>query len=98
MRRMIEARKRIGEDRFLDVHHHEFVADPIGVLRRVYDFTGMTLTDETREAMLAWSDSNRPGTRGKHVYTAQQFGLTEQGLREQFAFYTDAYDVRLERI
>lgn len=98
MRRMIEARARIGEDRFLDVHHHEFVADPIGVLRRVYDFTGMTLTDTTRDAMAAWSDDNRPGARGKHVYTVEQFGLTEQGLRDQFAFYTDKYGVKLERI
>ena len=98
MRRMIAARARIGEDRFLDIHHHQFVADPVGVLQRVYDFMGMTLTDATRDAMAAWSDDNRPGARGKHVYTAQQFGLTEQGLRDQFAFYTDKYGVKLERI
>jgi len=98
MRRMIEARARIGQDRFLDVHHHEFVADPMGVLERVYDFTGMTLEAETRRRMLTWADDNKPGTRGKHVYTAEQFGLTERGLREQFAFYTDTYGVKLERI
>jgi hypothetical protein len=98
MRRMIEARKRIGEDRFLDVHHHEFVDDPIAVLKRVYDFTDMPFTSETQARMADWSEKNRMGTRGKHVYSAQQFGLTEQGLREQFAFYTDAYGVRLERI
>jgi hypothetical protein len=96
MRRMMEARAWIGEDRFLDVHHHEFVADPMGVLERVYAFTGMTLAPETRRRMLTWADDNKPGTRGKHVYTAQQFGLTEQSLREQFAFYTDAYGVKLE--
>ena len=37
MERAIEARKRIGEDRFFDVHHHEFAADPYGVLQKTLD-------------------------------------------------------------
>lgn len=98
MRRMIEARKRIGEDRFLDVHHHEFVDDPIGVLRRTYEFIGMDMGPETEAGMREWSQRNKPGTFGKHSYSAAQFGMNERDIREQFAFYTDRYDVRLEAI
>ena len=40
----IAARARIGEDRFLDVHHRDLIADPMGTVRRVYDFLGLELT------------------------------------------------------
>jgi hypothetical protein len=98
MRRMIEARARIGEDRFLDIHHHAFVADPIGVLQRVYDFAGLALAPETEARMRAWSEENRPGAHGKHVYTAAQFGMDVDEIRERYRFYTDTYDVRLETV
>jgi hypothetical protein len=96
LRRMIEARRRLGEERFLDVRHWEFVADPIGVLRRVYDFTGLTMTAETEQRMSAWSEHNRPGAHGEHRYSLAQFGMVEADIRERFAFYTDHYQVRLE--
>jgi hypothetical protein len=98
MRRMIEARAQIGEDRFLDIHHHAFVADPIGVLKRVYDFVGLEFRPETQDRMLAWSEDNRPGVRGQHVYTAEQFGMDVHEIRERYGFYTDKYGVRLEKI
>ncbi len=98
MRRMMDARARIGEDRFLDVHHHVFVADPMGELARVYDFIGLPFPQETQARMRDWSAQNRPGAHGKHVYTAAQFGIDERAVREQFAFYTDAYNVRLEKL
>ena len=97
MRRLVETRARLGDERFLDVHHHEFVADPIGVLKRVYDFAGLKFEASTETRMLEWSDKNRPGAYGQHRYTAAQFGLEEQAIRERFAFYTDRYDVRLEK-
>ncbi|MFC3173695.1 sulfotransferase family protein [Novosphingobium bradum] len=98
MQRMIEARARIGEDRFLDIHHHHFVADPLGTLGRVYDFIGLPFAPETQVRMAQWSEDNRPGKHGTHRYTAAEFGLDEQAIRERFAFYTDRYDVRLEKI
>ena len=44
----IAARARIGEERFHDVHHRDFVTDPMGVVRRVYDFLGYELTPLVR--------------------------------------------------
>jgi hypothetical protein len=98
MRRLVEDRAVIGDDRFLDVHHHEFVADPIGVVKRVYDFVGFEFTKGAQDRMLDWSEKNKPGAHGKHHYTAAQFGMDEHEIRERFGFYTDKYDVRLEKI
>lgn len=38
MERAIAARSRLGEERFLDVHHVDLVRDPMATIERVYDF------------------------------------------------------------
>jgi hypothetical protein len=96
MRRMIEARARIGEDRFIDIHQRDFVADPMAVIERVHAFADLGLDADTRAKMIAWSQENRPGAFGKHKYTPEQFGLTSAGIRKQFEFYTDKYNIPLE--
>jgi len=93
MKKMIEARERLGPDRFLDVHQRDFAADPLREMERVYDFIGLELTDATRRQMLQWSEDNKVGTFGAHKYTAEEFGLSKEGLRKQFQFYTDHYNV-----
>jgi hypothetical protein len=93
----IGARARIGEDRFLDVHHREFVADPMGIVARVYDFLGYELTPAVEQTIAAWTVENRSGAKGAHHYTAEQFGLTDAQLRDDYRFYTDHFDVDIER-
>jgi hypothetical protein len=92
----IAARARIGEERFLDVHHREFVADPMGVVRRVYDFLGYELTPRVEQTIADWTVVNRSGAKGTHHYTAEQFGLTDAQLRADYRFYTDHFDVTTE--
>ena len=94
----IAARARIGEDRFLDVHHREFVADPMGVVRRVYDFLGYELTPTVERTIADWTVENRSGAKGTHHYTAEQFGLTDAQLRDDYRSYTDHFDVDIEGI
>lgn len=92
----IAARARLGEDRFLDVHHGDLVEDPMGVLQRVYDFVGLALRPEVEQAILAWQQANRPGAHGIHRYTAEQFGLSESQLRSDYDFYIRRFGVEVE--
>ena len=92
----IAARARIGEDRFHDVHHRDFVADPMGVVRRVYDFLGYELTPSVEQTIADWTVENRSGAQGTHHYTAEQFGLSDAQLRDDYRFYTDHFDVDIE--
>ena len=100
--RMMAARARLseqlGEDRFLDVLHRDFVTDPFATLDRVYEFIGREPTAESRDAMAAWHTRHRTGTHGDHRYTAEQYGLTVDGLRADFAPYIERYDVPLEPV
>jgi hypothetical protein len=94
--RAIQARKRLGEERFFDLHHREFVTDPFGSLERIYRFLGLELTARTRARMQAWHAENRSGSHGAHRYTPEQFGLRAEQLRADYDFYIERFDVPLE--
>lgn len=92
----IDARSRLGEERFLDVHHRELVSDPIGVLRRIYDGLGLELRPEVEAAVADWNQRNRAGAHGTHRYTAEQFGLSNAQVRSDYDRYIRHFDVELE--
>lgn len=94
--RSVADRARVGEERFCDVHHVELVADPMGTLRRVYDWLGLELGPETEAAVADWQVANRTGAHGTHLYTAAQFGLDPDALRADFAPYIERFGVEPE--
>ena len=90
------ARARIGEQHFFDVHHADYVLDPIGILERIYDFLGLQLTAQTRKKMESWHAANASGAHGTHRYTAEQFGLSPAGLRRDYAAYIERYSITIK--
>jgi hypothetical protein len=97
MEQCIAARQRLGEHRFLDVHHRDLVADPIGTVRRVEEFCGLELTPEVEGAVKAYSEANRTGAHGTHRYSPEQFGLSAEQVRADYEFYVRRFDVAIER-
>jgi hypothetical protein len=91
------ARVRLGEDRFLDVHHPELIADPMVVLRRIYAFLELELTPIVAQTILDWTRFNRSGTHGAHVYTAEQFGLSKGQLHDEYGDYIRHFGIEIER-
>jgi Sulfotransferase family len=94
--RGMAARSTVGEDRFLDVHHRQFVTDPWGTVERIYAFLDLELQPAVDQAFRTWHEANRTGAHGTHHYTAEQFGLTDAQLRTDFAFYSDHFDIERE--
>ena len=93
MQRAIEERGRIGEERFLDIHHGELVTDPKGTIRRVYDWLGLELTPAVAKTIFDWQEANAMGAKGTHRYTAEQFGLSIEQIRSDYDFYIRHFDV-----
>jgi hypothetical protein len=88
-RRAMAARDRIGdESRFTDVGFREAVTDPMAQIERIYRHAGIELTDEARTAMAAWRVRDAAEKLARHTYSAEQFGLTNEQIREEFADYT----------
>jgi len=96
MQSAIAARARLGEQRFFDVHHRELVADPVGVLRRVYDWSKLEWRPSVERAVLDWQQRNGPGAHGAHRYTPEEFGLSKSQLRSDYDFYIRHFGVAVE--
>ena len=92
----IDARSRLDEDRFVDVHHRDLIADPMHEVRRVYEFIDCDLTPAVEQALLDWQVENRSGAHGTHRYTPEQFGLRADELRSDYDFYVKHFDIALE--
>ena len=96
MERAIDERARVGEDRFLDVHHRDLVGDPQGTVRRVYDWLGLELHPDVAQTIFDWQDEHAMGAEGRHRYTAEQYGLSVEQIRSDYDFYIRRFDVALE--
>jgi hypothetical protein len=80
-------------DQFFDVHHHQFHANPMGIVRSIYERFGLTLSTETMLHMGAYLASNPAGKHGEHRYSPEQFGLNETMIKQAFKGYTDHHHI-----
>jgi hypothetical protein len=96
MENAIEQRSRMGEERFLDVHHRDLVGNPRGTIARIYQWLGLELTPTVETTIMDWQQDNSMGAQGSHRYTPEQFGLTTDQIRAEYDFYIRHFDVALE--
>jgi hypothetical protein len=87
MGRLLEARQRIGEDRFLDLRYEDLVADPLAAARTVYARIGRQMSPADEAAMTSWLAANGRDNRPSHHYSLDQFGLSAEQLKADFASY-----------
>lgn len=90
MRHTLAVRETANE-RFFDAWFEDTVTKPFQVIEQMYDFLGMTLTDEARSAMQEHRDSNKREDRPLHQYTLEEYGYTEAGIRQQFQAYCERF-------
>lgn len=74
-------------ERYVDVYYKELVADPIGVVRGIYEKHGYPYSDAFEEAMQGWLDGNRQHKHGVHRYVLEDYGLSPNRVNEVFADY-----------
>lgn len=91
--RASQAREQEGEGRFIDVHYHELMSDPAGVVRRIYQSAGLALPSAMPQRIERHIQSASRGRHGAHRYCAADFGLTERQIRDVFATYIDRFDI-----
>jgi len=89
-RRAMETRDRMPDarERFTDVWFHDALSDPLGQGQRIYDAVGIDFTSEARAAMTGWLSDNAREKLPAHRYTAAEFGLSPEQIRETFRAYT----------
>jgi hypothetical protein len=96
--RPMNARARIGDDRFFDLHYAALMRDPLGVMRSLYDWAGDELTVSTEQSMLDWLKRNPQDRFGVQPYSLDGTGVTRADLEPVFAGYLSAFDIELEGV
>jgi len=87
-RRYMEARERLGLDgRIFDVKYEQIRSDPMPVFREIYRRAGHTLTPESEALMIEYERQNEQGKHGAHKYSLEEFGLSEEIIRDGFGDY-----------
>ncbi len=95
--RAMAVRDRVGDDRFLDVHFHELVAEPKAVAHRVFERFDLPVTPDLDARMDAWLAEEREDERGAHKYSAARYGIDPDDVMAQFADYIARYDIPTKR-
>ncbi len=94
--RAIAFRDRLPEGAVLDVQYADLVGDPMGQIRRVYDFIGLDVTDDTERVMAAWLAANPRHKNGPHRYRLEDFGLEAGEIDSRFKRYRERFGVARE--
>lgn len=79
---------------FYDLHFTDLMNNPFSAIEDIYQHFDMTLTDEAKQAMQAFLADNSRDKHGKHHYTAEMYGMTEEHLQRAFKHYCDYFNIQ----
>jgi hypothetical protein len=90
-------RQLLPADRTVDVLFHEYMADEIGTLERVYERAGIELTERARAEITAYQAAHPRGRDGRVAYDLRGvFDTTPAEVRSRFGAYLGRFDVHIE--
>lgn len=87
------------DPRILHVRYLDFVADPVGTIRRYYRFAGRTLTARAEQAMRHYLSHNKGDRHGKFRYSTAlltDIGEDLTALHEEFRLFRERFGVMVE--
>ncbi|MBW1852857.1 MAG: sulfotransferase [Deltaproteobacteria bacterium] len=96
LRASVEDRRKLPEGKILDIRFHEYMADQISMVERVYEFLGQPMTDAASKAIRAFKDANPKGKHGSVLYRLKDFGLDPDERREALRFYCEFFGIPVE--
>jgi hypothetical protein len=89
--RALAHREALGPERFADVRYEELLADPIAVVRRLYERFGYAYSDQLEEGMRRWLREHPQHKHGVHRYDLAEYGLTADEVDGRFMGYGRRY-------
>ncbi len=97
LRACVRDRELIPAEQSIDVLFHEFMADDIAMVERIYELADLEMTHEARNLLETFLTENPRGKHGRIVYDlVNDFGIERDALRERFDFYFERFPVRVE--
>jgi hypothetical protein len=82
--------------RSMHVLFHDYMADDMAVVEKIYALAGQPLFESSRAAMAAYMEEHGRGRFGRIDYKLSDFSLHADEIRERTRFYLDAFGIREE--
>jgi hypothetical protein len=93
----VRDRRLLPAARTVDVLFHEYMADELGTLERVYECAGIEFTQRARAEVAAYQRAHPRGKEGRVVYDLRRdFATTPDEVRARFRDYLARFAVRIE--
>ena len=81
---------------FYDVHFSDLVADPFGVVQKIYETFSLPMSEEAATRMGAFIEDNPQGKHGSHDYSPEEFGVDPSAVRREFRLYIERFALNPE--
>ena len=93
LRACVRDRDLLPADRTIDVLFHEFMADDVGMVERIYERNGLAMTPKARTpARRDYMAANPRGKHGRIEYDLRgDFGLDPDDVRARFDYYFERF-------
>jgi hypothetical protein len=88
----------LPDDQTVDVLFHEFMADDIATVRRIYEVADRPFTADVQSAMDGFIADHPRGKFGRVEYFFDEFRLDPDELRNNFTAYVDRFGVEQEKL
>ncbi len=93
----VRDRELLPPDQSIDVLFHEFMADDVAMVKRIYEVAGLSMTDDATAELDRYMEGNPRGKHGRIVYDlAGDFGVNPEALRDRFRFYYERFPIQVE--
>jgi hypothetical protein len=93
----VRDRDLLPADRSVDVLFHEFMADDVAMVERIYERNGLAMTPEARGDLDSYMADNPRGKHGRIDYDLRRdFGLDPDEVRSRFGYYFERFPVVAE--
>ncbi|MGI9284457.1 MAG: sulfotransferase family protein [Pseudomonadales bacterium] len=96
LRSCVRDRDSLPAAQSLDVLFHEFMADDVATVERIYDLAGLPMTADASQSLNDYMAANPRGKHGQIIYDLQaDFGFDPDEVRKRFAFYFERFPVQI---
>ena len=89
----IRDRGRIPAHQVMDLRFHEFMADEVAAVARIYEFAGQPGGEGALALVRAYQDANPRGRHGTIAYRLEDFGLDAAERRRSLRTYQERFAV-----
>jgi len=87
----------LSAERSIDVLFHEFMADDVGMVGKIYAKADLEMTALARSELQTFVDEHKRGKDGRVIYNLRDdFGVEPEQLRALFDFYVTRFPVKVE--